>query len=131
MRTVHLDEVSGKRFPSPHARTIKHVVAPWTTGSTRLWLGVSEVDPGSSSNPHTHPDQEEIFVVLSGTGTITAGGTPITVRPGSVVLVSPGEEHQLISSAQEGMRVLSVVAPPFSAEDFAAVHQPAEASPDA
>lgn len=131
MRTVHLDEIAGTRFPAPHARTIKHVVAPWTTGSTRLWLGVSEVDPGSSSNPHTHPQQEEIFVVLSGTGTISVGGTSVAVRAGSVVLVAPGEEHQLISSGHEGLRVLSAVAPPFSAEDFTAVHQPAKAPPDA
>lgn len=131
MHAVHIDEVAGTRFPAPHARTIRHVVAPWTTGSTRLWLGVSEVDAGSSSNPHTHRQQEEIFIVLAGTGTISAGGTSVAVRPGTVVLVAPGEEHQLVSSAHEGLRVLSAVAPPFSAEDFTAVHQPVEVPPDA
>lgn len=123
MRALHLNEVTGTRFPAPHARTIRHLMAPWTTGSTHLWLGLSEVDAGSTSNPHTHPQQEEIFVVLEGHGTISVDGTPVAVRPGSVVLVSPGEEHQLISAANEGLRVLSAVSPPFSANDFAAVHQ--------
>ena len=128
MHTVHVEEVAGTRFPAPHARTIKHLVAPWTTGSTHLWLGVSEVDAGSSSNPHRHPRQEEIFVVLEGSGIIAVDGVSVPVRPGSVVLVAPGEQHQLISTAAERLRVLSAVAPPFSAEDFAAAHRPAEAN---
>ena len=126
MHTVHIDEVAGTRFPAPHARMIRHLVAPWTTGTTHLWLGVSEVDAGSSSNPHRHLSQEEIFVVLAGSGTIAVDGTSVSVRPGSIVVVAPGEQHQLISAAGEGLRVLSAVAPPFSAKDFAAVHQLSE-----
>lgn len=131
MHTVHIDEVEGTRFPAPHSRTIKHLVAPWSTGSARLWLGVSEVDARSSSNAHSHPEQEEVFVVIEGTGTICVAGTSVAVRPGSIVFVAPGEEHQLVSSADGRLRVLSAVAPPFSAEDFTAVHQPAEVTPDA
>ena len=127
MHTVHMDEVAGTRFPAPHARTIRHLIAPWVTHSAHLWVGLSDVDPGSSSNPHRHPRQEEVFVVLEGSGAIVVDGTSVPVGPGSVVLVAPGEEHQLVSSVAERLRVLSAVAPPFSAGDFAAVHQPATA----
>jgi mannose-6-phosphate isomerase-like protein (cupin superfamily) len=88
-----MDDIQGTRFPAPHARTIKHLLAPWTAGSAQLWLGVSELGAGSSSNPHAHPQQEEAFVVLSGSGTIRVAGTSVPVRAGSVVLVAPGEQH--------------------------------------
>lgn len=130
MHTVHIDEVAGTRFSAPHARTIKHVIAPWTTGSAHVWLGVSEVDAASSSNPHSHPDREEVFVVIEGTGVIVVAGTSVPVRPGTVVFVAPGEQHQLVSSS-ERLRVVSAVAPPFTMEDFATVHQPAEDRSDA
>lgn len=42
MRTVRIDEVKGTRFAAPYAPTIKHLVAPSTTGLTCLWPAPGE-----------------------------------------------------------------------------------------
>lgn len=124
-RHIREQEVEGVRMPPPHAREIKHLAAPWTMGTKNLWMGISQLDPNSRSNRHSHPHQEEIFFVLSGEGQITVAGEEFDVTEGSCVYVSVGEEHQLINSlSDEVLRVLSVTSPSFSREDFATVHTP-------
>lgn len=114
---VKAHEVEGVRAPAPHARTLKHLVAPWTTGSSQLWVGLSEVDPGSSSNPHAH-DNEEVFFVVAGYGRIHVEGQTVDVGPGSCVLVPGGAVHRLLNDGHEVLRVLCSVAPPFERAVF-------------
>jgi uncharacterized RmlC-like cupin family protein len=66
MKHIREHDVSGIHIEAPHARTLKHLVAPWTLGSTRMWVGMTKIEPRSRSNRHKHPDQEEIFYVVSG-----------------------------------------------------------------
>ena len=123
MKHVREHEVEGFRAPAPHARTLKHLAAPWTIGSQNLWLGMSKIDPGSSSNPHHHDVQEEIFYVVSGHGQIVVGEERADVEPGSVVVVPPGQTHYLVNTSDETLKVLAAVAPPFEQRDFEAQHK--------
>lgn len=45
-------DVIGDRTEAPYARVVKHLVAPWNAGSSKIWMGITIVDPGSASNPH-------------------------------------------------------------------------------
>ena len=123
MKHVKEHEVEGVRAPAPHARTLKHLAAPWTIGSQNLWVGMSKVDPGSSSNPHHHDVQEEIFFVVSGHGKIVVDGEEAIVEPGSVVVVPPGSEHYLVNTTDETLKVLAAVSPPFEQKDFETRHK--------
>ncbi len=122
MKHLKEHEVEGERMPPPHARTIKHLAAPWTMGTRNLWLGVSKVDPGSSSNEHSHDDQEEIFYVIAGHGRIRVGGEEEPIEPGSCIYIPMNTPHQLINTADETLKVLSVASPPFVPDKFKAVH---------
>lgn len=122
MKHVKEHELAGERFEKPYARVIKHIAAPWTLGTTKMWLGMSKVDPGSCSNPHTHSDAEEIFYVVSGYGQIRVGGEVADVGPGSCVFVPIGQEHQLINNHDETLKVVAVVSPPFELNQFDAAH---------
>ena len=122
MKHIKEHEVVGERFEAPYARIIKHLAAPWTLDTTKLWLGVSEVDPGSKSNPHTHDDAEEIFYVVSGYGRIRVGAEEEDIGPGSCIFVPIGEKHQLINSGDETLKIIGATAPPFELEDFEVVH---------
>lgn len=124
MHNTHIDDVQGTSFDAPYRRTIKHLHTPWGTGATHLWVGMSEVPVGSESNPHIHAEQEESFFVHSGHGEVVVDGIVVAVEPGSLVVVAPGELHQLRNTGDTLMRVLCSVAPPFREEQFAQVHDP-------
>ena len=62
-----------------------------TLGSTRTGVGHLVVAPGAlSSPPHCHAAEEELFVVLDGSGTLLLGDEEHAVRAGSVVARPPG-----------------------------------------
>ncbi|WP_053385190.1 cupin domain-containing protein [Leucobacter celer] len=124
MHRTHIEDVQGTRFGAPYEREIKHLHTPWGTGAESLWVGMSVVPAGSESNPHIHDAQEESFFVHEGVGEVVVDGTPVPVRPGSLVVVAAGELHQLRNTGEVPLRVLCAVAPPFSADQFADVHDP-------
>lgn len=124
MHQTHIDDVEGTRFGAPYPREIKHLHTPWGTGAAHQWVGMSVVPPGSESNPHTHPEQEESFFVHEGVGEVVVDGAPVAVRPGSLVVIAPGELHQLRNTGDVPLRVLCSVAPPFTADQFDIAHDP-------
>src|SRR5260221_636536 len=101
---VRESELEGVRAPAPNARTLKHAVTQGGDGSEAMWVGFSLVDEGSSSNRHHHGN-EEVFIVMEGTGRICVEDESVDVSPGSVVRVPPGVDHQLVN---EGTGVLKV-----------------------
>lgn len=122
MKHIREHEVAGLQVPRPHARTLKHLVAPWAGGSSRVWIGMTKIDPRSSSNPHSHPEKEEIFYVVSGRGEIVVAWERQAIEPGSIIMVPPGAEHQLFNDGDESLKVLSIVAPAFEPSEFNLQH---------
>lgn len=124
MKIIKEHEVEGHRFDPPHARVIKHLAAPWTLGTSKIWTGLSIVDPGYTSNPHSHDDLEEVFYVVSGTGRIRIGEEEEDIAPGSCIFAPPKTIHQLINTGQEILKVYAVTSPPFTPTYFKDVHTP-------
>lgn len=54
-----------------------------------------EMEPGSSIGVHRHGENEEIYVVLSGTGVMLVNDERQAVKQGDVILNKPGWEHGL------------------------------------
>jgi len=115
-------EVEGDVFVEPFARTIKHLASPWTLGTTKLWLGIDEIQPNNSSNGHTHEDQEEVFFFISGKGRVNVDDDEIEVEPGYCVFCPIGSFHQVINTGDVVLRFVAVVSPPFTHEDFGVSH---------
>jgi mannose-6-phosphate isomerase-like protein (cupin superfamily) len=129
MYVVQEQDVSGERMPAPYARVVKHLAAPWTLGTAKIWLGISVIEPLSQSNPHAHEHQEEVFYCLSGQGRIRVAEEEAPLMPGTCVFVPEGQVHQLINSLpNEVLRVLSATAPAFSRDGWSGVHEPEEAA---
>ncbi len=59
------------------------------------------------SAPHRHKWEHEL-VVTSGRGLAVVDGKRIPLRPGVVLLVEGGEEHQFRQSGKEPLRFLTV-----------------------
>ncbi|MBN9623708.1 MAG: cupin domain-containing protein [Actinobacteria bacterium] len=107
--------------PDPNRRTLTHIFAPWNGGSDRIWTGLSEIEEGSTSNLHSHPN-EEILYVLEGAGEIEVDGVRYPVEPGSSVRVAPDRPHRLFNGGEGLLRVLCTASPAFERSVFDAAH---------
>lgn len=108
---VNVDDVEPvERDAATVGRRIRDLARP--AGSRRTGLRVADVLPGKlHTAPHCHSLEEEIFVVLEGTGELLLwepeGIVEHEVRPGSVVVrrAGTGVAHAFRGGA-EGLRVL-------------------------
>jgi len=59
---------------------------------------------GSIIGTHEHLDDEEVFYIISGNGTITVDGETRKIGPGSVVLTLPGSSHRIENNGETELR---------------------------
>jgi uncharacterized cupin superfamily protein len=81
------------------------------TAARKLGASFDIVAPGKRSCPyHLHHAQEEMFVVLEGTGTLRVAGEMLPVKAGDVIFIPPGPEypHQLLNTSDAPLKYLSI-----------------------
>jgi uncharacterized cupin superfamily protein len=72
-------------------------------GSSRTGLKHVEVEPGHAATPaHCHSLEEEIFVILSGDGTLALGEDETAIRQGHVIACPAGAGAAHMLTAGEG-----------------------------
>jgi mannose-6-phosphate isomerase-like protein (cupin superfamily) len=64
-----------------------------------------EMAPGSSIGNHRHGENEEVYVVLSGSGVMVVNDERRAVKPGDVILNKPGWQHGLENTSQEPLQL--------------------------
>ncbi len=74
----------------------------------RLW----RLAPGQASTRHRHPTQEELYLVLEGSGRMRVDGELLTLEPLSAVLVTPESVRQIFNDGESDTLWLVVGAPP-------------------
>ena len=74
----------------------------------RLW----RLRPGQASTRHRHREQEELYVVMEGTGRMHVDDEALTLETGSAVLVGPGSVRQVFNDTQDEALWLVAGAPP-------------------
>jgi uncharacterized cupin superfamily protein len=81
------------------------------TAARKLGASFDIVAPGKRSCPyHLHHAQEEMFVVLEGTGALRVAGEMLPIRAGDVIFIPAGPEypHQLVNTSGEPLKYLSI-----------------------
>ncbi len=81
------------------------------TAATQLGVSVDIVAPGKRGCPyHLHHAQEEVFLVLEGTGTWRVAGESLPVGPGDVLFAPAGRDfpHQLVNTGETPLKFLSI-----------------------
>jgi quercetin dioxygenase-like cupin family protein len=75
----------------------------------RLW----RLAPGQASTKHRHVEQEELYVLLEGSGRVRIDDEePLTLAPLGTLLVEPGSIRQLFNDTDADQLWLVVGAPP-------------------
>ena len=81
-------------------------------GMKQLGCRLVVVPPGKKAWPyHCHHVNEEMFVILEGTGTLRQGGAEYPVKPGDVIASPAGgveTAHQLIADGATELRYLAI-----------------------
>jgi uncharacterized cupin superfamily protein len=81
------------------------------TAASKLGASIDIVPPGQRSCPyHFHYAQEEMFIVLEGSGTLRVADEMLPLQAGDVIFVPPGPEypHQLINTSDAPLKYLSI-----------------------
>lgn len=70
------------------------------------FVDLAELPPGTSIGPHTHgPSEEELYLILSGTGEMSRNGEVFAVQTGDLIRNPPGGTHSLRNTGSQALRI--------------------------
>ncbi len=67
------------------------------------------LDPGCSIGEHAHSEDGEMYIIISGKGTVDDNGTEREVFPGDAVWTTGGEYHSIKNNTNEPMEMYAIV----------------------
>lgn len=71
----------------------------------------------TKGTPHVHTGYDEVYYVMSGTGTITLDQQTHPLRPGSVAVIPAGVPHSLDAEPGEELEFIIFGTPPMAMDD--------------
>ena len=81
-------------------------------GAQKLGCQLHVVAPGKKAFPfHAHHANEEMIIVLAGSGTVRIGGARHPIREGDIVALPPGDAsaaHQVLNTSDAELRYLCI-----------------------
>jgi mannose-6-phosphate isomerase-like protein (cupin superfamily) len=105
-------------YQGPNAiRGIRFHSAGRDLGVTAWGMNVIDIEAGCTAYPehdHSRDGQEEVYVVLKGSGSIECGGEKTALTAGMLVRVGPSTRRKIVPGPQ-GITVLALGATPGQA----------------
>jgi mannose-6-phosphate isomerase-like protein (cupin superfamily) len=87
-------------------------------GSRNLSVNWLEVPPGASEELRSHEEAEQVYVVVSGSGAMSATGDTQRLDVGDLVLIPPATDHSVANDGPDPMSLVSVQSPAVSADEL-------------
>ena len=86
-------------------------------GSRHLTVTWLEVPTGVTQRLHSHEEAEQVYVIVSGIGTLSAAGDTEQLEPGDLALIPPASDHTIANEGTEPLGLVSVQSPPVSVDE--------------
>jgi len=67
----------------------------------RLNVTHVRIRPGETVPAHVHPDEDQVYFVVSGTGFVVLDGQRTDVTAGASVLIPIGTEHEITNTGED------------------------------
>jgi quercetin dioxygenase-like cupin family protein len=64
--------------------------------------------PGQIAPAHAHADMYEVFLCVSGTGSLVIDGEAYALTPGQFFLCEPGETHEIVNDGDDALELLQL-----------------------
>lgn len=72
-------------------------------------MGRTTLEPGATIGVHSHPNTEDLYLILEGQGIGILDGERFPVGPGDLFLVKAGGSHGLINDSETPLTFLGVL----------------------
>ena len=110
MKVIDLNTTEGRRFPA--GRRTKNVVGGQSpVQSAHFALGVVTLDPDGGQVPWHNQEQEELYLVIEGTGEMCLGDERAILAAGQAVAIPPGVFHQITNLGQTPLTMIYCYGP--------------------
>ncbi len=96
---------------------IREILAPANSDLQRQSLAEASLPPGASTFAHYHPNTEEIYYILSGTGLMAVEDSLQAVHPLDAVSIPAGKKHQIRNAGTDELVFLCCCVPAYTDED--------------
>lgn len=96
---------------------IRELMHPAVHGNRCQSLAEAVVPPGTTTRLHRHERSEELYHVISGSGSMTLAGERFILAPGDTVCIAPGTAHCVTATGSLPLRILCCCSPPYAHED--------------
>jgi mannose-6-phosphate isomerase-like protein (cupin superfamily) len=87
-------------------------------GSRNLSVNWLEVPAGASEELRSHEEAEQVYVVVKGSGTMSATGDTQQLSEGDLVLIPPATDHAVANDGSSPLALVSVQSPAVSADEL-------------
>lgn len=67
------------------------------------------LQPGCAIGEHTHHGDNEIYYILSGSGTYNDNGTYVKVFPGDTMICNDGELHGIVNDGDDVLEFIALI----------------------
>jgi quercetin dioxygenase-like cupin family protein len=113
---------SANFFKAANKAPVRSVV----TQSTEAVIVAWHVEPGQSIPTHIHPNGQDTWTVLSGTGEyyLDEAGTTAPIAAGDVVVAQSGAVHGVFNSGREPLTFISIVTPANAGHQAISLKEP-------
>lgn len=115
MRTSARDELTP--FITRDGSTVRELAGPAWSSVERQSLAEATLEPGGETAEHFHPQTEEIYYFLGGSGRMRLGEREDEVRAGDCVVIAPGVPHKLWNTGNGELTLLCCCVPAYSDDD--------------
>jgi mannose-6-phosphate isomerase-like protein (cupin superfamily) len=115
VQTVRLEQ--RESFVTADGSSIRELAGVPSGNAANQSLAEATVPPGGETAEHYHRTSEEIYLFVSGMGTMRLDDAGAPVRAGDCVVSAPGAAHKLWNPGSEPLVLLCCCAPAYSHED--------------
>jgi mannose-6-phosphate isomerase-like protein (cupin superfamily) len=86
-------------------------------GSRNMSVTWLEVPAGIDQSLHSHEEAEQVYIVVSGRGTMTVAGDTQEIAEGDLVMVPPATDHSIANGNSADLCCVSVQSPPVTSSE--------------
>ncbi|MBV9760809.1 MAG: cupin domain-containing protein [Acidobacteriaceae bacterium] len=110
MTIADLSQIAGRSYPAGR-RTQNLVGGASPIQAANFALGHVTLEPNGGQAPWHNQEQEEIYLILEGSGEMCLGEERAPIEAGQAVYIPPGVFHQLTNTGAAPMRMIYCYGP--------------------
>lgn len=110
MIIADMDKIEGRTYPA-RRRTQNIAGGPSPIQTKNFAMGLVTLESEGGQVPWHNQEQEEVYVVIEGTGEMCLGEEKQTVHAGQTVFIPSGVFHQLTNTGQTPLKMIYCYGP--------------------